>query len=62
MKNKIKRYSEDVSLKYTICITLYLLHENIAKIGFIHRNKRVAGIWWKWISQEALMLRILMTV
>ena len=34
MKNKRKRYSEVKSLKYTI-------GENIAKIGFINRNKRV---------------------
>ena len=49
-------------MKYTICTTLYLLHENMTKIGFIHRNKRVAGGWWEWIFQEALILRILMLV
>ena len=43
MKNQSKKYSEGHSLKYAICTTLYLLHENIAKIGFIHRIKRVAG-------------------
>ena len=60
MKNQSKRYSEGHSLKYAICTTLYLLQENIAKIGFIHRIKRVAGRWWEWIFQEALILRVLM--
>ena len=45
MKNQRKRYSEETYLKYTICTTLYLLHENIAKKGFILRNKRDA---WRW--------------
>ena len=43
VKNQIKRYSEGFSLKYTIRTILYLLHENIVKIRFIHRNKKVAG-------------------
>ena len=62
MKNQNKRYAEGYSLKYTICTHLYLLHENIAKIGFIYRDKRVVGRWWEWIFQESLMLRILMIV
>ena len=62
VKNQRNRYSEGYSLKYTICKTLHLLHENINKISFIHRNKRVAGRWWEWIFQEALMLRMLMLV
>ena len=42
VKNKSKRYSEETYLKNTICTTLYLLHENITKKGFILRNKRDA--------------------
>ena len=62
MKNQSKSYSEEDSLKYAICTTVYLLHENIARIGFIHRNKRVVGRWWEWTFKEALMLRVLMIV
>ena len=62
MKNQSKSYSDWHSLKHAICTTLYLLHENIAKIGFSHRIKRVAERWWEWIFQEALMLRVLMIV
>ena len=43
MKNQIKRYSEGWSLKYTICTTLYLLHENISKIGLFLEIKEMHG-------------------
>ena len=62
MKNQNKRYAEGYSLKYAIWTILYLLHENIDKIGFIHRDKRVVGRWREWIFQEPLMLTILMIV
>ena len=42
VKCQRKRYSEGSSLKFTICTTLYLLHESITKKCFIHRNKRDA--------------------